>query len=241
MRALLCGFVLLMANAPAWAQDRTSGPIGDVDDFGGVVVYDTAPLQAPPGAEVPYAEPQAGYADDGQYWYYGAHPDGAGGWDPTEGAHTHDYPPFDPYLFTQENGYYYFIGDPADFGYAGNDLYPYYGPHPIALVYGGGYCYYPGPHRHRFAPWSKLFGVSNGWLVYRGPVSPWFAQYRNVYGQYFRDVYPRRVVYLRDHRGTPPPRTSVPMVQRMVVDHRAGVTHVAPPGPARPTVVRDHR
>src|SRR5262249_23814983 len=230
--------------ASAWGQDRVSGPIGDMDDFGGVVVYDAAPIpaQAPPGAEIPYAEPEPTYADDGQFWYYGAHPDGEGGWDATEGGHTHEYAPFDSYLFTQENGYYYFIGDPGDFGYAGNDLYPYFGPHPVALVYGGGYCYYPGAHRHRFAPWTKFFVNSNGWLVYHGPVSPWFNQYRGAYAQYFRDVYSRRVVYVRDHRGTPPPRTSVAPVQRMVISHRAGVTKAAPPAPSRtPPVVRDHR
>src|SRR5262249_54792372 len=138
MRSLPFCFVALLGTASAWAQDRVSGPVGDLDDFGGVVVYDSAPgqVQAPPGAEAPYAEPEPTYADDGQFWFYGPHPDGEGGWDPTEGAHEHEYAPFDPYLFTQENGYYYFIGDPGDFGYGGNDLYPYFGPHPVALAYG---------------------------------------------------------------------------------------------------------
>jgi len=245
MRSLPICLVLLGGSA-AWAQDRTSGPIGDFEDFGEVIVYDAAPVQgavqAPPGAEVPEVSPDQYYADDGQYLFYGAHPDGEGGWDTTEGPHTHDYAPFDPYLFTQENGYNYFIGDPGDFGYQGNDLYPYFGPHPVALVYGGGYCYYPGAHRHRFAPWGNRFVNSNGWLVYHGPVSPWFNQYRGTYAQYFREVYPRRVQYVRDHRGTPPPRTVVAPVQRMVINHRAGVTHVAPPAPARAApIVRDHR
>ena len=82
MRSLPYSLVLLCGSA-AWAQDRVSGPIGDYEDFGDVIVYDAAPVQAPPGAEVPSVTPDQYYVDDGQYNYYGAHPDGEGGWDET--------------------------------------------------------------------------------------------------------------------------------------------------------------
>jgi hypothetical protein len=37
---------------------------------------------------------------------------------PPSGRHIHGYPPFDLRLFNFQNGCYYFIGDPTDFGYA---------------------------------------------------------------------------------------------------------------------------
>jgi len=216
MRALAVLFVTVAALS---AQAQESGYIMEYEDIGGVVVYEdtsAAAAQQAAGAGAQVYQEDEGVADDGQYTYFGPHPDGQGGFDATEGAHTHDYAPFDPYLFTQENGYYYFIGDPVDFGYAGNDVYGYYGPHPIALPYGGGYCYYGGYHRHRFAPWSRQFLVSNGWHVWNGPVSPWFMHYRDRYAQYFRDTYPRHfsggAPIVRDHRQG---KVYMPPIQRM--------------------------
>jgi hypothetical protein len=101
-----CALVWLLTTPVAHAQDLNS-PFPPGDE-------DAAPAHA----------------------YWGPHPDGQGGWCPLEGAHTHAYLPFDPYLFTQQGDEYYFIGDPSDFGYTGA-LYDYYGVHPIEVVYGG--------------------------------------------------------------------------------------------------------
>jgi len=254
MRAVLMTFCLITAGpAAAWAQsDDESTPVYDFSDGGGVVVLDPgAGAPAPPGARGQLTVIQNnGGPDQGAYWYYGPHPDGAGGWDPTEGAHTHDYPPFDEYLFTQENGYYYFIGDPADFGYEGNDLYGYYGVHPIALAYGGGYCYYPGYHHHWWVPWGSYFVVTSGWYWWNGPFSPWFNLYRDRYDRYFRDVYPR-IHYARPpvvHTAQPPPRPQRAGVIALPVQRlrspgapaRAGWGYVAPPRPlaVRPLAAR---
>src|SRR5262249_30396546 len=117
-----------------------------------------------------------------------------GSWCSIEGAHAHEYAPFDEYLFTQENGYYYFIGDPADFGYNSDDLYGYYGAHPIALAYGGGDCYYAGYHPHLWPAWGSYFVVTPRWYLYNGPFSPWFWTYRNQYADYSRNVYPSRKI-----------------------------------------------
>lgn len=250
---VLTVLAILCAAPAVLAQE--GGEIGDPDDVGSVIIIEDHSLDNAAGAQGQgqgqgYADDQGLTADDGgAYWYYGAHPDGDGGWDATEGAHQHDYPPFDPYLFTQENGYYYFIGDPVDFGYAGNDVYGFYGPHPIALAYGGGYCYYGAAHRHRFAPWGNRFVNANGWYMYQGPVSPWFYQNRDRYSQYFRDVYPRHFragggPVVRVHG---PRRAYQPPIQRMKVVPR-GPTVIVPsrrPPAGRPVAppphVRDHR
>jgi hypothetical protein len=263
MRALVFPVTLLLvaAAATAAAQERESGYIDDYEDIGGVIVYpDTSAAQQPgdPGQGELQAEPDGAYAAEagGPSYYFGPHPDGQGGWDPTEGPHAHDAPPFDPYLFTQENGYYYFIGDPVDFGYGGNDVYGYYGGHPIALVYGGGYCYYGGYHRHRFAPHGR-FVSNNGWAVWNGPVSPWAGRYRERYDRYFHDVYPRHFAHgpagphLRIHG--PGTRAYAPPVQRVYIPAGPGRSSVptrtvparsgTPAGPPRQhaPAVRDHR
>jgi hypothetical protein len=248
---VLTNLVILCAATTVFAQE--SGEIGDLDDVGSVIIIEDHSMD---NAAAGQGQDQQAYVDDsgGAYWYYGAHPDGYGGWDGTEGPHQHDYAPFDPYLFTEENGYYYFIGDPVDFGYGGQDVYGFYGPHPIALAYGGGYCYYGAAHRHRFAPWGSRFANANGWYMYQGPVSPFFYQNRDRYTSYFRDVYPRHFrpgggIVVRDHRAG---QRSVyqPPIQRMKTIPR-GQTYVVParrpPGapagrpPAPAPHVRDHR
>jgi hypothetical protein len=201
--------VLLLAPGIAFAQGtavvtpaqpgtpQASAPVDDdqqpVYDFGGggQVVVDTSGGNA--------ARPDAQFGPNGGqptgYWFYGPHPDSAGGWDPTEGPHMHDYPPVDQYLFTQENGYNYFVGDPLDYGYGGpaSGLFGYYGYHPIAVIYGGGYCYYSGYHHHFWQPWGTAFVATNGWYYYNGPFTPYFYTYRSRYDWYFRNVYPHRV------------------------------------------------
>jgi hypothetical protein len=253
---ILTGLVLLgTLGAASAARAQESGEIGDVDDVGSIIIIEDHSMDSANTAGG-YAADQQASADDGSgaYWYYGAHPDGEGGWDATEGAHQHDYPPFDPYLFTEENGYYYFIGDPVDFGYRGQDVYGFYGPHPIALAYGGGYCYYGGAHRHRFAPWGSRFANANGWYMYQGPVSPFFYQNRDRYTQYFRDVYPHhfrasggpivRVHAPGQRRPYQPPIQRMKIIPRgpttVVPSHRNPGTPSGRPS-APPGHDRDHR
>ena len=246
MRAVLLPMWLICTTASvAMAQEDDTTPVYDFGDVGGVVVYDTgaAPARGRTTVQSDYG------AADGEYWFYGPHPDGQGAWCAAEGAHSHEYPPFDEYLFTQENGYYYFIGDPADFGYANNDnLYGYYGEHPIALAYGGGYCYYDGYHHHWWPAWGSYFVVTDGWYLYNGPFSPWFWSYRDRYNDYFHNVYPSRritiarpVTYGHPPARQPAPRqhaTFNPPVQRLrtpAAPARTGWGYVAPP---RPVVMR---
>jgi hypothetical protein len=245
---LLSGVIpCLFASGGAFAQQQSdTTPVYDFGEVGGVIVYDNTPMgyaQQPGGRGVVQ---QNDYDQAGEYWFYGPHPDGQGGWDPTEGAHSHDYPPFDSYLFTQENGYFYFIGDPADFGYANNDLYNYYGEHPIPIADGGGYCYYSGYHHHFWPAFGGYFAITDGWYLYNGPFSPWFWQYRDRYTNYFRNSYPNvRVHYGQPpqvHYGQPPAPPRVPRfltpVQRMrspVAPARAGWGYTAP---VRPVMVR---
>jgi len=257
---LIAGIAATPAVAFAQADDETT-PVYDFGDAGGVVVIDdgsSVALQPQPQAparrgSLTVLQSGVGAGQEGAFWYYGPHPDPYGGWDPTEGAHAHDYGPTDEYLYTQENGYYYFIGDPSDFGYTGDDLYGYYGVHPIALPYGGGYCYYPGYHHHWWQPFGGFFAITNGWYWYNGPFSPWFFLYRDRYDRYFHDFYARRVTVAHPpatHYGRPPappprqpPARMAFPVQRMRAlgqPARPGWGYQAPPRPMlmRPTAAR---
>ena len=248
-RVLLPMWLICTTATAAMAQEDDTTPVYDFGESGGVVVYDSGYTQQQQNnGRLTVVQNDYGAAD-GQYWFYGPHPDGAGGWCSDPAAHSHEYPPFDEYLFTQENGYYYFIGDPADFGYGQDDLYGYYGSHPIALAYGGGYCYYGGYHHHWWPAWGSYFAVTDGWYLYNGPFSPWYWSYRDRYADYFRNVYPnRRITVARPPTVThPPPRQPPPRVgqaafagpiQRMrtpAAPARAGWGYVTP---ARPTVMR---
>jgi hypothetical protein len=138
----------------------------------------------PPGVEgqaVPYSS--------GGYCYGGPHPAPGGGWEAVQTAHVHDYAPFDMRLFTYRAGCYYFIGDPRDFGYTGQ-VYSYYGAHPVADVYGGGWCFMIGPHTHWWRPWSPYFTVVGPWNYWYGPYDPFFWAYWPYYSFYYRSYYP---------------------------------------------------
>jgi hypothetical protein len=149
---------------------------------------ETAPV--PPAVEQP-AVASAG----GLYCYGGPHPVdtrvAAGGpWDETQGAHSHNYPPFDLRLYSFKDGCYYFIGDPKDFGYAGT-TYSYYGAHPVLDVYGGGWCFMVGGHAHWWRPWSPYFVVAGPWFYWHGPYDPFFWSYWPYYATYYGHYYPR--------------------------------------------------
>ncbi len=177
----------------------------------------------------------------GGYCFEGPHPvdsrvDPGVTWDNTQGRHVHSYPPFDLRLFNFENGCYYFVGDPTDFGYVG-DTYSYYGAHPILGIYGGGWCFMIGPHHHIWRPWSPLFVTVGPWFYWEGPYDPFFWTYWPFYHYYYRTHYSRyyaRGAFFRGH--TVAPRiTSVPRPQRYEnAWHGAGGAMRARPAPAVP-------
>jgi hypothetical protein len=125
---------------------------------------------------------------------------------------VHTYAPFDLRLFSYREGCYYFVGDPRDFGYNGQ-LYSYYGAHPVADAYGGGWCFMVGPHTHWWRPWSSYFTVVGPWYYWNGPYDPFFWAYWPFYSFYYRSYYPHYYAGGRYFRGgfrVAPPITRVP-------------------------------
>jgi hypothetical protein len=179
---------------------------------------DPSPPPIPPNAEgAAYSVPGGGYC------YFGPHPvdtrvSAGEPWDDTPGAHMHAYPPLDLRLFEFRDGCYYFVGDPRDFGYAGQ-TYSYYGAHPILDVYGGGWCFMIGPHTHLWRPWSPHFTLVGPWYYWEGPYDPFFWSYWPYYSFYYRSYYPmvwRRPSTACHHR-------------RMSSDHRGLVPRAGAP------------
>ena len=195
--------------------------------------------EGPPPPIPPYAEGPAVPAPGGGYCFEGPHPvdsrvEPGVTWDATPGRHIHGYPPFDLRIFNFQNGCYYFIGDPTDFGYAG-DTYSYYGAHPILGSYGGGWCFMIGPHRHFWRPWSPMFVTVGSWFYWEGPYDPFFWTYWPFYHFYYRAHYPRYYAhgaFFRSH-AVAPRITSVPRPQRYgAAWHGAGgATRAAPMTP----------
>jgi hypothetical protein len=129
------------------------------------------------------------------FGYFGPHPvpyDRGGGFCQHTDAHTHDFPVFDRHLFREAGGYAYFVGDPADFGYA-NSAYIYRGHHPLDPSHGGGFCYMDWDHRHWFAPFSVSFSFNAGAYIWGGGWDPGYytnrAFYANYFGGYYRNSY----------------------------------------------------
>jgi hypothetical protein len=212
-RLIAIPFAALLVGRVAGAQEPQAEPA----DYGEPAAPDPsgAPPPIPPFVEGP-AVPMAG----GGYCFDGPHPvdsrvEPGVSWDNTTGKHVHPYPPFDLRLFSNQNGCYYFIGDPSDFGYAG-DTYSYYGAHPILATYGGGWCFMIGPHRHFWRPWSPLFVTVGPWFYWQGPYDPFFWTYWPYYHFYYRSHYPVHYSHGAFFRGhTVAPRiTSVPRPAR---------------------------
>jgi hypothetical protein len=177
-------FVSLIGGAAAFGPGTAKAQEGP----------DVAAQGAPAGAEQenpipPGVEGRAVPYSSGGYCYGGPHPAPGGGWEAVQTAHVHDYAPFDMRLFAYRSGCYYFIGDPRDFGYTGQ-VYSYYGAHPIADVYGGGWCFMIGPHYHWWRPWSPYFTVVGPWYYWYGPYDPFFWAYWPYYSFYYRSYYP---------------------------------------------------
>jgi len=170
----------------------------------------------------PYIEGDPIPSSGGGFCFDGPHPVDArmangATWDNATGRHIHPYPPFDLRLFTFQNSCYYFIGDPGDFGYAG-ESYSYYGAHPVHATYGGGWCFMIGGHHHLWRPWSPHFTTVGPWFYWEGPYDPFFWTYWPYYSFYYRSHYSRYYgggAYLRGHAIAPrithvpqPPRNS---------------------------------
>jgi hypothetical protein len=182
------------------------------------------PMQAAPAAAPEQGPPQQDYpippgvqssaipVQGGGYCFGGPHPAPGGGWEATPNPHVHNYAPFDLRLFSYHNGCYYFIGDPRDFGYTGQS-YSYYGAHPIADEYGGGWCFMVGPHYHWWRPWSPYFTTVGSWYYWQGPYDPFFWAYWPFYSFYYRSYYPSYYAGGRYYRGgfrPAPPIARVP-------------------------------
>jgi hypothetical protein len=198
--------------------------------------------EGPPPPIPPYAEGPAVPVAGGGYCFEGPHPVDSNvqpgvTWDNQPGRHVHPYPPFDLRLFTLENGCYYFIGDPSDFGYTG-ETYSYYGAHPILAAYGGGWCFMIGPHRHFWRPWSPLFVTVGPWFYWEGPYDPFFWTYWPYYHFYYRAHYPRYYghgAFFHGNHMVAPRIQTVPRIQRSPAAwHGAGGSFRAAPVGPRP-------
>lgn len=199
MKTLLLGISALLAvsAAPGLSSAQEAPMAGQ--EYADPAYTDPAyPQQvAPEAQQAPYQyqdqdqaqAPQAQAAE--AFGYMGPHPlpyDQGGGFCNEQGPHQHAYPVFDSHLFRLVNGYAYFVGDPADFGYSAGG-YLYSGNHPLDAMSGGGYCYMGWPHRHLFAPTSVQYVVENGAYVYNGPWTPDYYAQQAMYVGYFSGYY----------------------------------------------------
>jgi hypothetical protein len=253
---------LLLASVAARAQQPAPAPQSDDDDEDELARRDWAarqqqvypqatpqpgyPAPDPRGYYVPptqdYAQPvdPYGYVDANapQYGYVGPHPipyDFGSGFCYEQGAHFHEYPPFDSYLFRESGGYFYFIGDVGDFGYS-QQVWGYNGNHPIPLMYGGGYCYIGWPHRHHFAPAVGVsFNFVGGYYVYAGPWDPFYFAYRDNYYRYYNGYYRSNYFGGVYYTVRPAPLYRPALVVGAPGVYRPGVV-VAAPGGGRVTV-----
>src|SRR6185312_10248134 len=176
----LSGRALAQPAAPPVPQDQ------DVDDDG----------QGMPPPDPNAYPPQEQVAQVPQYGYMGPHPipyEAGQGYCYQQGAHFHEYAPFDQNLFREQGGWFYFVGDPGDFSYA-QQLWGYRGHHPIPVAYGGGYCFMDWPHRHNYAPAVGVaYNYVGGYYNYAGPFDAWYWKWRphymSYYGGYYRHSY----------------------------------------------------
>jgi hypothetical protein len=192
--------VALAGSSPA---ARAQPADVEVDDQGPPAEDADTPYGPPPIPPQVEEAPVAG--PGGSYCYAGPHPvdrraSAGPDWDDNPGVHSHFYAPIDSRLFTLHDGCYTFIGDPTDFGYAGQ-VYSYYGAHPMLDAYGGGWCFMIGPHAHAFQPWSSSFVVVGNWYYWQGVYDAYFWNYWPYYSYYYRSYYPRYYGGGRYYRG----------------------------------------
>ena len=181
--------VSLGSVANAQTLDPSANMNQDWQDGQGAEMYQ-APAQ-PAEMYQPQAQPYDNQAQ--MFGFHGPHPiayDQGGGFCNQQGAHPHQYPVFDQNLFTMSNGYAYFTGDVADFGY-GQPSYQYVNEHPIGHLHGGGHCFMSWPHRHWFAPMGVNFVLNAGGYMYNGPWTSDYYAMRPRYVSYYNDYYRR--------------------------------------------------
>ena len=199
MKTLLLGISAFLAISAApclsSAQEVQPQPMAG-QEWNGEAYPDPAyQQQQPAGApEMTQMDPN-GSPQESLFSYAGPHPlpyDQGGGFCNEQGPHQHPFPVFDSHLFRQANGLAYFVGDPADFGYAAGG-YTYSGNHPIDAGMGGGYCYMGWPHHHLFAPTSVQYVMQGGAYVYNGAWDADYytqlALYQPYYSGYYRQWY----------------------------------------------------
>lgn len=178
------------------------------------------------------APPAPAPVETGAYTYGGIHPipyEYGSGFCMIQGPHTHPYAPFDAYLFRQSNGVFHFVGDPADFGYAG-PIYWFRGNHPIPYEYGGGYCFISWPHRHFYPPAGPYYRFSGGYYIYQGPWEPDYYQNRDYYWGYYHNYYRTYYYGNRYYSLRPAPIYRGTVVPAPAPGYRFGVrTYVPPP------------
>ncbi len=210
---------LVVAQSGVARAQAEAPPPQDPSPAGGPDAPQGQDYPIPPAVQGP-AVPVAG----GGYCFGGPHPAPGGGWEATQSPHVHTYAPFDLRLFSYRQGCYYFIGDPRDFGYTG-ETFSYYGAHPIADVYGGGWCFMVGPHTHWWRPWSPNFTVVGPWYYWNGPYDPFFWAYWPFYSFYYRSYYPSFYAGGRFYRGGFRP---APLITRVPPSAGAGWRAGAP-------------
>jgi hypothetical protein len=96
--------------------------------------------------------------------------------------HVHNYPPGDPRLYREQDGKFYFVGDPTPFQYEG-PRYSYYGAHPVVdaevQFTHPIYCYMKGPHYHGYQPPPQAqFQFTGGAYWYVGTFPPAYYEER---------------------------------------------------------------
>ena len=195
--------VSVFVPSGAQAQDYQGG--NNAGYYGATDQYGAAPAEGQEPPIPPYVEGQPISAEGGGYCYVGPHPVDTRmvpgpAFEDVQGQNIRPYPPVDLRLFSFRDGCYYFIGDPRDFGYAGQS-YSYYGAHPVLDNYGGGWCFMMGGHYHLWQPWSPYFTVVGPWYYWYGPYDPFFWSYWPYYSFYYRSYYPNYYAGGRFYRG----------------------------------------
>src|SRR5207237_1247720 len=85
-------------------------------------------------------------------------------------------------------------------GYAGYTTpapvyYYYYGQHPVADAYGGGWCFINGRHTHEYVPDTTSYVYADNYYRYTGPSQYWYwdghplstGGYCNIQGRHWHD------------------------------------------------------
>jgi hypothetical protein len=198
MRSL---FSIMLTLSLVWSASASAQPVyGDDEDPDEGAAYGSpeavpTPPPAPAAAPAAPAPPLPPAPDDQQTWkYHGPHAVNAQygtGFCTLQGAHFHPYPPFDDHLFQEQDGGYNFLGDPTDFGYAGEDLSWYSAVHPIAIGWGIGWCFMTWPHRHLYRPWGPYFSACGPYSCYSGPFDAYYWRWRGYWTPYWGAYYPR--------------------------------------------------